>query len=92
MHFEVSRQHLQQVLFSFFDIFNLLADFNLFILLPLITASRGVAINEFLVKYEYNDFYVVHFSSYARERSAFNPLLTLELKVMLHETIRNDDF
>ena len=38
------------ILFSFFflNIFYLLADFNLFILLSLITASRGVAINVFL--------------------------------------------
>ena len=36
------------VFFLFLKIFYLLADFNLFILLPLITASRGVAINLFL--------------------------------------------
>ena len=34
----------------------------------------------------------IQFSYYARDRSALITLLTLELKVMLHETIRNDDF
>ena len=34
----------------------------------------------------------IQFSYYACDRSALITLLTLELKVMLHETIRNDDF
>ena len=40
--------HFDFVFFLFLNIFYLLADFNLFILLPLITASPGVAINLFL--------------------------------------------